>query len=1081
MMLEGTCEVFINNSQVPDGSDGLIPAALSGLQVSWGRDNTIDQPEAATCTFDIMLTPEGTLPWGISLAVGSSVDVRATTQVDNTGVDAVFDPTFSNQYQYETTRRVESTPSSLEVAWSNTARTAGTKSLALTWTSTTTTGQYAYIAPALFSKGSGAWRYLPANVPGEAFTVGAWVRGVPGGKGYISLSVWDVDGTRGGSPGGAYFDLTGEWQYVSRTMSTGTASATANYRGAIIGATLGWRVTNPVTTAPPGWPSSQDVKTLLVDSITVEPPATTHPSAAVFMGRITSLKTAWSDDVDAPVLRVTCDDSSVDLENTTFGDAPWMVQSWKKRFENVLNIVDAHTVLGIGDTVYPSTIPDVEMVRQDVDAKQAMPLLREVAISVDATCWLTFRWAMHSYQSRSGSPLPFFLLEDPNDRAPFGRMVEGHYDLDACHVLRDGAEWAQDTGDLSTRVSVTWTDDVTDPEKETQRTSQIFDTAAEEMFGRRRVSISTKLRTENDALRVATNVLNRTRFNAWRLGGFTIDPAALNITPQIITPSLTRMFYLLLHGHTRTGLPLRLGDLPPWSPVQNFGAYIEGGKYTYEGGSWTLDLEATRAPALKVTNLLPNPQPSSAAYWYTSGGGTADVTFPTGAPGGGTYYRHTQSGASTVGGWLYAMTPANQVNVVGGQYYTISVDLIIDFQDPSKVTRYAPYFAFYASATAMRRAATDPENDEGVPGEDIGPLEITPLAALPADPRARAPEAPLYGTIGPFGQWYRARQRVRAPLNMTYASTRLAISDMSGAVAGDFYGATNFVVSADDTSWPFHGDTPDMLGVGYDWTAGQDSSPSTMTLVEWDAPPPVYQRTNLARSPHPQSDADEWRVTQGTATVRYNEYQGIVLDIAEANSTQAAVRVGISGQRSRVLIEPGKTYAISGKTSMLLRGTCNFQIYVVWHTDTGSWVSTQYVTPEMQLTGRDSVERVFTCQATAPTTGNPVRMTPYFHWTNPDGNWQPLTSNLFALTAGKLFVTDNLDDSLAYFDGLTPSTAITRYTYDHPAGVPGHTSSALYLGDSAIPIDIMGTTPPPYRALDGTPYGPEPDNEGEES
>ena len=76
-----TCELWVDGARYADGQPAEVsadPFALSGLRVTWGRSNTIDQPEAATCSFTIADPPGGAVRFDDTVKLGSTVVVFAT-------------------------------------------------------------------------------------------------------------------------------------------------------------------------------------------------------------------------------------------------------------------------------------------------------------------------------------------------------------------------------------------------------------------------------------------------------------------------------------------------------------------------------------------------------------------------------------------------------------------------------------------------------------------------------------------------------------------------------------------------------------------------------------------------------------------------------------------------------------------------------------------------------------------------------------------------------------------------------------------------------------------------------------------
>lgn len=78
MIIPATCELWIDGNRYADGQpaeSSADPFALADLTVHWGRENSIDQPEAATCTFTIMDPPGGSTRFDETVALGSTVVV----------------------------------------------------------------------------------------------------------------------------------------------------------------------------------------------------------------------------------------------------------------------------------------------------------------------------------------------------------------------------------------------------------------------------------------------------------------------------------------------------------------------------------------------------------------------------------------------------------------------------------------------------------------------------------------------------------------------------------------------------------------------------------------------------------------------------------------------------------------------------------------------------------------------------------------------------------------------------------------------------------------------------------------------
>jgi hypothetical protein len=68
----------VDGVRYADGQPGEAsadPFALAGLTIEWGRDNTVDQPDPATCSFRIMDPPGGAIRFDDTVALGSTVVV----------------------------------------------------------------------------------------------------------------------------------------------------------------------------------------------------------------------------------------------------------------------------------------------------------------------------------------------------------------------------------------------------------------------------------------------------------------------------------------------------------------------------------------------------------------------------------------------------------------------------------------------------------------------------------------------------------------------------------------------------------------------------------------------------------------------------------------------------------------------------------------------------------------------------------------------------------------------------------------------------------------------------------------------
>jgi hypothetical protein len=128
----------------------------------------------------------------------------------------------------------------------------------------------------------------------------------------------------------------------------------------------------------------------------------------------------------------------------------------------------------------------------------------------------------------------------------------------------------------------------------TERTEAVIDSQAENAYGTRNVSAQTLLTTAPEATVVAERMLARST-GQWRMDGLRVADADF-VTPD---QAAVNLLLKLLDGVTRGGLPLRVTELPAWSPMgEEAVCYLEGGEYSYVAGGWELALTVSRATGL---------------------------------------------------------------------------------------------------------------------------------------------------------------------------------------------------------------------------------------------------------------------------------------------------------------------------------------------------------------------------------------------------------------------------------------------------------------------------------------------------
>ena len=195
----------------------------------------------------------------------------------------------------------------------------------------------------------------------------------------------------------------------------------------------------------------------------------------------------------------------------------------------------------------------------------------------------------------------YLKVEDPSGRAALYRLelVDGivqvvgagaGHTLSACDVIRDPIEYVQDVSDITTRAVVSWLEQLLDDKGQpatAEHTVTVIDADLEAVYGTRRISVTTQLTTSADAVDVANRLMARLTVGGWRASGFVVDDDLIDQAAQTLA---------LLDGTSRIGLPVRVTELPDWSPAgTELPVYVEGGRYRYDDGRWVLDLNVSSA------------------------------------------------------------------------------------------------------------------------------------------------------------------------------------------------------------------------------------------------------------------------------------------------------------------------------------------------------------------------------------------------------------------------------------------------------------------------------------------------------
>ena len=410
------CTVLIDGVRLQDGSPGDDldePVALDDLAVTWGRDDTMSQPESDTCTFSVMDAigdGGGLRAFLTAIRTGSRVDVIARGDVSPTpSRDTFVNPGFESSTVTWSATNAGAARSTVR-AW------AGSYSLAVSPTNAAAAASV-ILAPAAFSApgtNPDAWDAIATTTAGQSWraTVHAWV---PTGA---TLTVRPVtftgpyvaSATAGGIPVSVAGD--GTWQTIEfeyAVQSDGRwvgLQATLDPTGPAwddMPSTLTWDAVDPAL-------SWDDLGTLYLDDVQVSTPSEgIERGVLVFAGRITSLSAAWDDTADAPVIDVVANGFTADLENRSVGDEPWPVEDVEARSTRILDLVGLPIAIDV-DT----SLADTLLSWRDVDSQGASGLLKEVASSVDGVLWPAVHQALGAY----------LRLEDPAMRASLLHLVE---------------------------------------------------------------------------------------------------------------------------------------------------------------------------------------------------------------------------------------------------------------------------------------------------------------------------------------------------------------------------------------------------------------------------------------------------------------------------------------------------------------------------------------------------------------------------------------------------------------------------------------------------------------------------------
>lgn len=164
------CSVWIDGVRMADGQisdDELAPTVLTDLAVVWGRPNNLDQPAAATATFEVMDLAGGQT-FASQLHIGAQCDVRtdATLYPDPT-LEMLVDGGFEQGTQTWVASNAQ--------ARVDTIGHSGSKSLRINAIDGTKLATID-LPPGPLSSDPSAWNAIPRAAFGQRWDYSAWVQ-----------------------------------------------------------------------------------------------------------------------------------------------------------------------------------------------------------------------------------------------------------------------------------------------------------------------------------------------------------------------------------------------------------------------------------------------------------------------------------------------------------------------------------------------------------------------------------------------------------------------------------------------------------------------------------------------------------------------------------------------------------------------------------------------------------------------------------------------------------------------------------------------------------------------------------------
>lgn len=361
-----------------------------------------------------------------------------------------------------------------------------------------------------------------------------------------------------------------------------------------------------------GGPTRWDQLIGLGSTVTVWAVVDGGARVGVFTGRVTDLDGQWDDQGGGTLVKLASADQLAELANRFVGAEPWAAELFWQRAVRITG----------GDSSVWAPIPwppgGLTVSRMDVDRQAAAALLAQLGVTggtiIFPALFSDGRELMVAQNPAARASMFILAPGDDGLWRPTPAQGLGAYELPADLVRRDPVVWRRSVVDLVTRATVRWLDQTTSPGT-TERSVSIVNTADEDRWGARGLSLSTILTTSDDATKLVAVVLVRNQAtDAYRAAGLVWDLDVDAPDPA----AAAELAAVLLDSSARTGTGVFLTGLPDWTPASaDGGGYVEGGTYSFTDGRWVLSLDTTAAagsgPSITYEQT-PRPAPSYAQF-----------------------------------------------------------------------------------------------------------------------------------------------------------------------------------------------------------------------------------------------------------------------------------------------------------------------------------------------------------------------------------------------------------------------------------------------------------------------------------